>query len=321
MRTLRGLFLAALALSTGACVTLNEPVLSEQSVGKGQRTIVLVYPAPGPWVITDSESKAESAAKMLPGLSFAVQSFQDDRYKEASEKLRPYVPYWPARELLEAELFKALPRTRFPGALVPVAEAAVDTTTLRLWNRASDTLDWQNRYLYPDPSAPHPRDYSRLLSWDDALVFEVNVLPQLTADDDGNMVPTLVAASRLLRCQTLRLLWRHEDKADAPAQARSLYEFMTLPQQLLDRWRALVPALAERIAGSLFAALNPGASPGALPAAQKPPSPEGTAVPAATVPVQPPAISTAAAVAVSTAPAPTEPVPAVSTPTVPAQGP
>jgi hypothetical protein len=302
MRTRRGLCIAALAPLCGACVTLNEPVLTPQSIGKGQRAIVLVYAAPGPWVITDSESKAEAAAKMLPGLSFAVQSFQDDRYKAASESLRKYVPPWPARALVEAELLKALPRTRFPGNFIPVAEASVDTATLRLWDRASDTLDWQNRYLYPDPMAPHPRDYGRYLPWDDALVLEVNVLPQLTADDDGNMIPTLIAASRLLRCQTLRLLWKHEDKADDPAGARSLYEFMTLPQQLLDRWQGLAPALAEKIAGSLFSALNPGAAlpgsppdalPGAPPGASSdgPPAPQP---PAAMEPRSPeaPAVST-----------------------------
>jgi hypothetical protein len=316
MATIRKLGLLLLSLLCGACVTLNEPALTPQSIGKGQRTIVMVYAAPAPWVIPDSESKAESAAKMLPGLSFAVQSFQDDRYKTASENLRKYVPPWPAKELLEEELFRALPRVRFPGSFVPVAEASVDSATLRLWDRASDTLDWQNRYLYPDPLAPHPRDYGRFLPWDDALVLEVNVLPQLTADDDGNMIPTLIAASRLLRCQTLHLLWKHEDKADDPPQARSLYEFMTLPQQLLDRWRGLVPALAEKIAGSLFAALNPGASlPGSSPGAApgEPPRPEGSRLPhpEGTAAPQPPALSTAAfagaPTAVSTTTAPGSP--------------
>ncbi len=323
---MRRLWPLALIPACGACVTLNEPVLTPQSVGKDQRTIVMVYAAPAPWVITDSESKAESAAKMLPGLSFAVQSFQDDRYKEASEKLRPYVPPWRARELLEAELLKSLPRVRYPGSFVPVAEASVDTGTLRLWDRAADTLDWQNRYLYPDPLAPHPRDYSRHLPWDDALVLEVNLLTQLTADDDGNMIPTLISASRLVRCQTLRVLWRHEDKADDPAAARSLYEFMTLPQQLLDRWRALVPALAEKVASSLNASLHQGAP---LPAAGKgapspegapPQLPQGTAVPPAAAPAPglsvSPAASPAPLVLTSTETVPASPV-AVSTETAP----
>ncbi|MDD5629531.1 MAG: hypothetical protein PHU21_10740 [Elusimicrobia bacterium] len=287
----------ALALFCSACVSVGEPVLAPESLPPGQRTILLVYPAPAPWVITDSESKAESAAKMLPGLSYAVSSFQEDRYKAAADTLNKYVPGWPSGALLEAALLRELPRARFPGSFVPAAEAEADTATLRGWNRAKDVLGWQNRYLNPDPLQPHPRDYSRFLPWDDALVLEVNLLPMLAADDDGNMIPTLTASSRLFRCQTMRLLWQHEDKADDPASARTLYEFETLPQQLLDRWKALVPALATKISGSLYAALNPGALPLAAPAASS-----GTA--AASLPASVSTAPAAAPVRVSTAPAP-----------------
>ena len=353
---MRRLLPLALALACGACITLNEPVLTPQSIAKGQRTILLVYAAPGPWVITDSESKAEAAAKMLPVFSYAVSSFQDDRYKAASDTLNRYIPRWPSRNLLEAALIKELAKTDFPGHVIPVAEADPDTATLRGWNRAADVLDWQNRYLTPDPTLPHPRDYSRFLPWDDALVLEVNVLPMVSADDDGNMIPTLSASSRLVRCQTLHLLWKHEDKADDPGSARTLYEFETLPQQLIDRWKALVPALASKITGSLFGALNPGApslsgpagmalSSGTLPGMTAQPS-TGTfaggfrtafstgtaslAVSSQTVTTPaPPAVSSetvagAAAPAVSsptvTAPAGGVP-PAVSSPTAPAPGP
>jgi len=50
--------------------------------------VVLVFAAPGPWVISDSESKAESAAKTMPLFSAVVQTFQDDRDKAASAGLR-----------------------------------------------------------------------------------------------------------------------------------------------------------------------------------------------------------------------------------------
>ena len=299
-----------LALCCGACVTVTDPVLSPQSIARGQRTIVLVYAAPGPWVITDSESKAESAAKMLPGLSYAVQSFQDDRYKAAAETLQKYIPPWGVKGLVEEALLKELPRTRFPGSFVPVAEAAADTAALRGWNRAADTLDWQNRYITPDPLAPNPRDYSRFLPWDDALVLEVNVLPMLSADDDGNMIPTLTSVSRLVRCQTMHLLWKHEDKAEDPPNARSLYEFETLPLQLIDRWKALVPAFAAKIAGSLFSALNPGST--------LPSGPVAVAVSSGTLPGMTASTGTlsGAAVPVISSAAATTP-PAVSSPTAP----
>jgi hypothetical protein len=338
---MRRLWPLALTLACGACVTLNEPVLAPQSIAKGQRTILLVYAAPGPWVITDSESKAEAAAKMLPGLSYAVQSFQDDRYKAAAETLQKYVPPWGVKSLVEEALLKELPKTRFPGSFVPVAEASADTAALRGWNRASDTLDWQNRYLYPDPLAPHPRDYARFLPWDDALVFEVNVLPLVAADDDGNMIPTLSAASRLVRCQTLHLLWKHEDKADDPGNARSLYEFETLPQQLIDRWKALVPALASKISGSLYASLNPGAAPlsgpagvplssGTLPGMMTPQPSTGTFAGGFRTAFSTGTVSLAVSSQTVTTPAPPTvssetvsgaAVPAVSSPTAPAPGP
>ena len=101
---------------------------------------------------------------------------------------------------------------------------------------------------------------------------------------------------------------------------------MTLPQQLLDRWRALVPALAEKVASSLNASLHQGAP---LPAAGKgapspegapPQLPQGTAVPPAAAPAPglsvSPAASPAPLVLTSTETVPASPV-AVSTETAP----
>jgi hypothetical protein len=229
---------------------------------------------------------------MLPVFSYVATNMQEDRYKAASDTLAKYVPRWPARDLLEAALLKELPKTDFAGHFIPVAEADPDTTTLRGWNRSNDVLDWQNRYLTPDPTLPQPRDYSRYLPWDDALALEVNLLPLLAADDDGNMVPTLSATSRLYRCQTMHLLWQHDDKADDPGSARTLYEFETLPQQLVDRWRALVPALAVKISGSLTGALHPAISSATAPGGMAPALSTGTP----SLPL-PPAASSATATA------------------------
>ncbi|MCX5797653.1 MAG: hypothetical protein NTY77_19355 [Elusimicrobia bacterium] len=324
MATIRRLWLPGLALCCGACVSVGEPVLVPQAIAKSQRTILLVYPAPAPWVITDSESKAEAAAKMLPGISYAVSSFQEDRYKAAADTLAKYVPRWPSRDLLEAALLKELAKTDFPGRFIPVAEAEADTATLRGWNRSSDVLDWQNRYISPNPALPHPRDYSRFLAWDDALVLEVNLLPLLSADDDGNMIPTLNATSRMFRCQTMHPLWKHEDQADDPASARTLYEFETLPQQLLDRWKALVPALASKISASLYASLHPGAQ--ALGTAVSTGTAAGMPRPAVSTGTRsfalPPAVSTATApTAVSSATITAPALPAVSTGTISAAAP
>ena len=303
---MKTIWLPALTLFCGACVTLNEPVLTPQAIGKDQRTILLVFPSPGPWVITDSESKAEAAAKMLPGISFVVQSFQDDRYKAASDTLRRYIPHWRPGELFEPLLLKELARAGFPGHFIPAAETELDTATVRAWNRAADTLDWQTRYFYGDPALPLPRDYSRVLSLDDALTFEVNLLPYVAADDDGNMVPTLSASTRLLRCQTMHLLWKHEDKAEDTANARSLYEFETLPQQLVDRWKGLMPGLAAKVSGSLYTALHPGSTATYSGAVSNISAPAAS-TPTLTIPAAPVAssgtvsVSTEAAASISTA--------------------
>ncbi|HAM36675.1 MAG TPA: hypothetical protein DEB40_01605 [Elusimicrobia bacterium] len=293
-----------LPLLCGACVAVTEPVLSPHTVDAGQRTVVLVFAAPGPWVISDSESKAESAAKTMPLFSAVVQTFQDDRDKAASAGLAQYLPRWKPEELLEPPLMSALSSSGFPAKFVSAAEADLGTATLRGFNRASDILEWQRKYFYGDLTQPHPRDYAGVLSLDDALVLEVGVLPALAADDDGNMIPTLNAASRLVRASTLRVVWHHEDKVEDRAAARSLYEFKTLPQQLMDRWKALMPELASKISASLSASLPPAPSAppagGAEPLASGPPPAGGMGVPA---------VSSAAAASMPVAPEATAPPP------------
>jgi hypothetical protein len=324
---MRRLWPLALALGCGACVPVGETVLAPQSIAKGQRTILLVYPAPAPWVVTDSPSKAAAAAMALPIFSFAVSSLQEDRGKTASDAFDKYIPHWPSRGALgalETALLKELPKTGFPGSLVPVAEADPDTSTLRAWNSSSDVLDWQHKYLSPDPSLPHPRDYASFLPWDDALAMEVNLQPTVAADDDGNMVPTLIASTRLFRCQTMHQLWQHDDTVAVSSGSRSLYEFETLPQQLLDRWQELMPALASKISGSLNIALHPelaassgtAVSSGTAPGGLGPAVSTGTGaftLPQAAAPAPPAVFSPpAAAPAVSTPTAPSPVLPEVS---------
>ncbi|MDD5656034.1 MAG: hypothetical protein PHF00_02110 [Elusimicrobia bacterium] len=259
----------ALALALGGCVTIADPMLSSQSIAPGQRTILAVYPGPGTWVVSESESKAEAAAMSMPLLSTVAQSLQDERDRKMSEQFAVYIPPWKAERELEPILRAQLEQSGFPGRIVPAAQSELDAATLRDFNRSPNALEWQRKYYYGDPSQPLPRDYSRFLALDDALILEANLLASVAADDDGNMAPTLSISSRLIRCQTNRLLWRHEDKVSDAAGARSLNEFATLPQQLIDRWKALLPQLAAKTAESLRAALGqaPAAPAVAAPAA------------------------------------------------------
>jgi len=174
-----------------------------------------------------------------------------------------------------------LAKTRFPGKFIPASEAALDTATVSAWNRAADTLDWQTKYLHEDTALPHPRDYTRILSLDDALVFEANLLPYVAADESDNVIPSLTLTSALYRCRDMHLLWRNEVTVDSKANARTLYEFKTLPQQLVDRWKDLMPTLAAQVAQNFSIALASASAAGI---------PSGAAISSGTVGA--PAIST-----------------------------
>jgi hypothetical protein len=243
-----------LLLLCGACTTLDEPRFSASAVRPGQRTVLIVYPSPSPWVIPDPDSKAESAAKTLPGFSFIVQSFQEERSLKESKDLQQYLPRWVAEKKLVPALLEELPKSGFAGTLFLPDQVDLPLEKLRQFNRSSDVLAWQNAYYYEDEGRALSRNYGSLLHLDDALILEVNLLYGVNGNDDGNMVPVLNASSRLVRANTLRTLWRHEDSVEDPAAARSLYEFKSLPLQLVDHWERLMPALAAKIAASLRAA-------------------------------------------------------------------
>jgi len=304
---MKKLFPLACLLSFGACISMEPPVYTPQAAGQGQRTILMVFPSPGAWVVTDSSSKADSMAKTLPVLGMVTQGAQDERYRTASTSLQQYLPHWKPQEVLEPLLITELAKTRFPGKFIPASEAALDTATVTGWNRAADTLDWQNKYLHEDAALPHPRDYTRVLALNDALVFEANLLPYVAADENSNVIPSLTLTSALYRCRDMHLLWKNELTVDSKANARTLYEFKTLPQQLVDRWKELMPALAAQVAQNFNIALASASAVG---------MPSGTAVSSGTV--EAPAVSTAAV----TPP----PAPAISTgtetpPLVPAVAP
>src|SRR5579884_2174114 len=90
MRRMTMALLALLPL-IAACVSVEEAPLGRTAVQKGQRTILLVYPAPAPYVGED-QTKGETAAELIPGLGLVVSDAQNQRDLEASKDLQPYVP-------------------------------------------------------------------------------------------------------------------------------------------------------------------------------------------------------------------------------------
>lgn len=282
----KAVVLVALPLISG-CVSLEDNSrVAANAVRPGQRTIVVVYASPGPWVIPDPDSKAESAAKTLPGLSQIVGAFQDDRGLREAADLKQYLPRWNPVPALSEALLRDLAGAGFAGQFIPQAGSDLADEQVRRFNRSADILTWQRTYFYDHPERGLSRNYSQILSLDDALILEVNLLSGVQGNDDGNMIPTLWSSTRLLRANTLRPVWAKEDQVEDASSARSMYEFKTLPKQLLDRWDALLPQLSLKIAASLSSALV-APVPRALPSGAIAPSAEAMDQPAPAPPAEP----------------------------------
>lgn len=284
MRTRRRLAPLLVAPILGACVSLEEAPLPRGAVSPGQRTVLLVYSSPGP-VITELDSKAETAAMILPGLGLLVQSAHDDRDLAASRDLQQYLPAWDPAGKFHPLLARELATTGHPGRFIGAEEAGLSPAELSGWNKAEHYLDWRRRYFQENPELPAPRDYSKNLSLDDALIFEVDLAHGVERDGEGNAAPNLSAAVRLLRASTLRTLWRREMAVEDKAGARTLYDFKVEPDDLIAKWEKLMPALAGKIAAALRENLK----------AEGPPAPAAAAAAVSTAAAPAVAVSTSAA--------------------------
>jgi hypothetical protein len=245
MRPKRLAFL--LIVLCGACVSLEEPHIPVGGVLKDQRTVIAVFASPGP-VVTQDENKAESAAKITPGLAYLVQSSQNDRDLAASRDLGQYLPPFDAASEFFAELKKALKTSGHPGKLLSPEEAELTGDQLKAFDRASDTLDWRLRYFIQNPDHPVPRNYETMLKLNDALVFEADLAWGVALDDQQSAVPNLDCVVKLFRVDGMHALWRHEVSVEDRKGARLLYDFKREPQPLLKAWRALLPGLAQKVA-------------------------------------------------------------------------
>lgn len=295
-------------LALAACMT-PEPVLDARgAVAPGQRLVVAVYPSPGPWIVADPDSKAESAAKLLP-IGMLMQTMQEDRILELSKELQPYLPR-PRYDRAFETAYLAELRGLHEGRTQSWTEAELPSEAKREFNRAEDQLDWRRKYLAPRGAAP--RDYSRFLSLDDAVVVDINLQHGTdVTDEEGRLLPTLTAATRVYRPGTTKLLWQRVDVASDQGSTRTLSEFRAEPKDLTDRLEALVPVLAKLAAAELAKGLRLSAP---APVAPATPVESVTAMPYGLSPSEvfaPPATSTDAV----TAP---PPAPDVSTTTAPA---
>ncbi len=313
----RSLSFAVLVSLLAACVTVEPPPDPRGSVKPGQRMIVMVYQSPGPWLVADPDNKAETALKLLP-LGTFLQGMQEERINELSKEVQPYLPRPRYDAAVEAALIKAL-KAAHGGQVQTAYEAAIPGAKRKDWNAASDQLDWRRKYYFTD-SKPSPRDYSKLLSLDDAVILEVNLSFGLEPDDQERTLPALTAASRLYRADTVKMLWSREVRLSDTTSSSTLTEFRAAPSELTDRLYALTEPFAKQIAAAI--ARDAGLLPAPAPILAEP-SPatffngSATAISTATASMQiaapaaqPPAISSAPtvssapAVSSGTAPAP-----------------
>jgi hypothetical protein len=243
----------ALAALLGACVPIEEATIQRGMIHPRQSTLLLVYAAPGPWVMPLDDTKMENAAKFLPGLGMVVQSAQDDHAAKASDQLKAYLPPLKPEAWLYPALQTELGGIGFPGVWVSTGpECEITPELLGRFNRAQDTRQWRERYLLAEPASVRAyRNYSTFLSLDDSLILEVNVQPAVLSAEDGVDFPALSAVSRLYRAGTMKLLWSHEDAVSDRTSGKFLQEFMAQPQALVSAYEKLAPQLAQAISANL----------------------------------------------------------------------
>lgn len=281
----RNISLLALA-SLAACVT-PPPVLDGRgAVARGQRLVVLVWQAPGPWLVADPDNKAETALKISPLGSF-LQGMQEDRVNDLSKEIQPYLPRPRYDQALEAAFVAGL-KAAHDGPVQTALEAGISPAQWRDWNKAEDQLQWRRRYFAPDPYGPVPRDYSKILSLDDAVILEVNLQFGLEPDEQERALPALTAALRAYRANTTRLVWSREELFMDKSSSMTLTEFRATPTELTDRLLALSAPLGAKLAAEAASGL-------ALVPPQRVVVETSTPAPDLSAPVAPPAPSPSAA--------------------------
>jgi hypothetical protein len=244
-----------LSASLAGCVSMASLPDPRGALKPGQRLVVAVYVSPGPWIVDAADTKAEAAAKISP-VGFLMQTVQDEHTLGVSKDLQQYMPRPHYGTMVQEALLTELKARISSGSVQTGLEAGIVPAQLSDWNKAKDQLDWRAHYYFPDPDAPAPRDYARILTLDDALILDMNVSFGTTASEDGRLTPEMSAASRVYRGDTSHLVWEHEDEVTDQTSSSTLTEFKLSPSDLTTRIQALAPQLAKASAGSFLRAFG-----------------------------------------------------------------
>ncbi len=235
-----------LAAAAGACVSVAPPPDPHGVYKPGQRLVVFVYQAPGPWIVSGTDSKLESAAQISP-LGFAVQGMEDSHTLSVSKAIQQYLPRPRYDDEFQDALMKELRLHISSAPLQSGLQAGVPADQIQRWNRARNQSDWRSRYFEIDPDLPAPRNYARGFGLDDALVLDVNLSFGTTADDAGNLLPDLAASWRVYRGLNSQQIWDHLNEDVDQASTMTLVDIETTPPLLTGRLEALAPKLGQEV--------------------------------------------------------------------------
>ena len=209
--------------------------------------VLIVYPAPGPMV-----EDAAGAAEAVPGIGLLVQSSRNERTRENSALVAKYWPgQWSADALFYQPLLKELKQSGYSGAWTLPADAELTPEKLAPLNAAKDVVDWYQRYYEPPEPGTYPRDYSRMISLNGALVFEVSLRYGVMVGGDGAAVPTLGGSAVIYRADTMKEMWRHSEVVQDASGARNIDDFKANIKELAPKIEKLMPQLAHALAVSL----------------------------------------------------------------------
>ncbi len=235
------------AAATAACVSVAPPPDPHGVYKPGQRLVVFVYQAPGPWIVTSGDSNIESAAQITP-LGFAVQGLEDSQTLRVSKTVQQYLPRPRYDDELQDALMKEL-RTYISSSAVSAMQAGIGPERIQRWNRARNQYSWRTRYFQTDPTLPPPRDYSRAHELQDALVLDVNLSFGTTAvgtGQDAVLHPDLAASWRVYRGINSHDLWDHLNE-DVDPSTMTIVDLETTPSNLTDRLQAMAPQLGREV--------------------------------------------------------------------------
>lgn len=234
------------AAATSACVSVAPPPDPHGVYMPGQRLVVFIYQAPGPWIVSGADSKLESAAQISP-LGFAVQGMEDSHTLSVSKAIQQYLPRPRYDDELQDALMKELRLHISSAPLQSGLQAGVPADQIQRWNRARNQEDWRSRYFQVDPDLPAPRNYSRGFGLDDALVLDVNLSFGTTSDGAGDLMPDLAASWRVYRGLNSRQVWDHLNEDVDQASTMTLVDIETTPPLLTGRLEALAPKLGQEV--------------------------------------------------------------------------